>query len=180
MPCWNPCRNIALTCICEVSLYPWPCECTYPQGMNVSGCSAGRRTNEQAEQYEGRYESRSARMQQVFQIISEAKQCQGGSHGQVAARSRSFMPHMYMAFWFDKAKAFGKCNLQRSAQSSNHFATRERELTHNRGQLVNFSRSHQATQPQSWTASPATDLTPLSQLSDWKPVAIKKKGSRNL
>lgn len=154
MPCRNPCRNIALTCICEVSLYPWPCEYTYPQGMNVSGCSCGRRTNLQGEEGSTRGGTSvcSARMQQVFQIISEAKQCQGGSHGQVAAPSRSFMPHMYMAFWFDKAKAFGKCNLQRSTREglTRHWHRhRHTKLTHNRGQLVNFSRSHQATQPQS-------------------------------
>jgi len=43
-------------------------------------------------------------------------------NGSTARPGRSFMPHMYMAFWFDMAKAFGKCNLQRSARSRDHFA----------------------------------------------------------
>jgi len=109
-------------------------------------------------------------------------------NGSTARPGRSFMPHMYMAFWFDMAKAFGKCNLQRSARSSDHFArTHIHSILYSPGELVNFGRSRSHQEPLNLKVERHRHhLPPISHRShshrfasesrsDWNPSSEKKE-----
>lgn len=112
MPCRNPCRNIGLACVSASG--------HIPQGMNVSGCRSGQRTN-----LYGRRRRAAGRATERNKCSkSKRKHSPGHGHGSSGwpGQAAPLCRICTWVFWFDMAKAFGKCNLQRSTRSSDHFA----------------------------------------------------------